>query len=160
MQYDEITQRVRGEELVFARTSRRNWYLGEDDIGDRPPTQAVTFVQQYKFIRLQKRFNYEPLIMCLKGLQMSYNPGDYLTVEQLRSDEKLRDDYMSLKEWAERPSQISEKTIGDFMEAVNQGLMTEYHKRPAHKLYYINWALGSIETQLKNFNNRLKEQKQ
>jgi gamma-glutamylcyclotransferase (GGCT)/AIG2-like uncharacterized protein YtfP len=32
MGYDEITQREYGEELVFARTSRRRWYLGDDEI--------------------------------------------------------------------------------------------------------------------------------
>jgi len=70
MGYDEITQRDYGEELAFARTSKRKWYLGESDIGDKTPAQAVTYIQQYKFIRLEERANYEPLILCLKGLQI------------------------------------------------------------------------------------------
>ena len=90
MQHDEITQRGYGEELVFCRTSKRNWFLGGDDIGNKPPVQATTHVQQYKFIRLDPRANYEALILCLKGLQLSYNPGDYLTVEQLRANPRLQ----------------------------------------------------------------------
>jgi len=160
MQYDEITQRMRGEELVFARTGKRNWYMGEDEIADKPPAQALTVVHQYKFIRLRKRANYEPLILCLKGLQISYNPGDYLTVEQLRSSRKLREDYQALKEWADSPAAIHPQTIKKFLDAVRQGLMVEYHRRPAHKLYYINWALGAIKTRLKMFNKRIKESRQ
>ncbi|MHC4791125.1 MAG: gamma-glutamylcyclotransferase family protein, partial [Planctomycetota bacterium] len=55
MGYDEITQHELGEELVFARTTKRKWYLGEDEIADKTPAQAATYVQQYKFIRLDNR---------------------------------------------------------------------------------------------------------
>ncbi|MHC4603722.1 MAG: gamma-glutamylcyclotransferase family protein [Planctomycetota bacterium] len=37
MGYDEITQYGYGEEFVFARTSKRKWYLGGDEIADKPP---------------------------------------------------------------------------------------------------------------------------
>ncbi len=90
---DEITQRDYGEELLFARTSKRQWYLGEDEIADKPPVQATTHIQQYKFIRLDKRANYEPLILCLKGLQVACNPADYLTFEQLNESKRLQQQY-------------------------------------------------------------------
>jgi len=48
MGYDEITQYGYGEELVFARTSKRKWHLGGDEIAETSPVQAVTHVQQYK----------------------------------------------------------------------------------------------------------------
>ncbi|MHC4619902.1 MAG: gamma-glutamylcyclotransferase family protein [Planctomycetota bacterium] len=157
MGYEEITQRQAGEELVFARTSKRRWYLGRDLIADRAPAQATTYVQQYKFIRLEKRANYEPLILCLKGLQLAYNPADYLTAEQLKSSKKLRRQYEELKKWAAEPTQISPKTISDFMETVKSGLMNEMHRRPAHKLHYIDWALSAIDVQLRMFNKQLKK---
>ncbi|MBN1795931.1 MAG: gamma-glutamylcyclotransferase [Sedimentisphaerales bacterium] len=160
MQYDEIKQHIRGEELVFARTNKRSWYMGEDEIADKPPVQAMAVVQQYKFIRLQKTANYEPLILCLKGLQFAYNPGDYLTAEQLQSSPSLRADYEELKRWAQGPEEISLQTISRFLNTVRDGLMIEYHHRPAHQLYYINWALGAIEVQLKMFNKRIREFKQ
>jgi len=157
MGHDEITQYGYGEELVFARTSKRKWYLGGDEIADKPPVQAITYVQQYKFIRLEKNANYEPLILCLKGLQLAYNPGDYLSAEQLRGSRKLRRQYEDLKKWAAEPAEISPRTISKFLNTVRKGLMNEGHRRPAHKLHYIDWALTAIDVQLRMFNKQLKK---
>jgi len=157
MGYDEITQREYGEELVFARTSKRRWYLGEDEIADKPPAQATTYVQQYKFIRLEKRANYEPLILCLKGLQLAYNPADYLSAEQLKESRELRRQYAELKKWAAAPTEISPQMISKFLNTVQDGLMNEGHRRPAHKLHYIDWALSALDVQLRMFNKQLKK---
>lgn len=155
--YNEITQQGDGEELVFARTSKRRWYLGADDIADKPPAQATTYTQQYKFIRLSSDAGYEPLILCLKGLQLSFNPGDYLTAEQLKKSEKLRQEYEDLKKWALEPSGIDSEIIGQFLNTVRDGLMNERRRHPAHQLHYIDWALNAIDAQLSMFNKRLKE---
>jgi hypothetical protein len=157
MGYDEIKQYEYGEELVFARTSKRRWYLGGDDIANKPPAQATTHVQQYKFIRLQQKVNYEPLIMCLKGLQLSYNPADYLTAEQLKNNPKLQEQYEQLKKWAAEPTEISHQTIKRFIGTVRDGLMNEGHRRPVHTLHYIDWALSAIDAQLHTFNKRLRQ---
>ncbi len=157
MGYDEIKQYQLGEELVFARTSKRRWYLGGDDIANKPPAQATTYVQQYKFIRLDRRANFEPLIMCLKGLQLAYNPGDYLTSEQLRDNPKLREQYEELKQWATEPTEISPQTIGKFVKTIKEGLMNEGHRRPIHQLHYIDWALGAIDVQLRMFNKQISD---
>ena len=157
MGYDEITQRTYGEELVFARTSKRRWYLGEDEVADKPPSQATTHIQQYKFIRLDNEANYEPLILCLKGLQFAYNPGDYLSVEQLRKNKKLQKEYEELKKWALEPTEISPQTINSFIETVRTGLMDERHHKPAHKLHYIDWAISAVDAQLRMFNKQLEE---
>ncbi len=156
MGYDEIKTYEYGEELVFARASKRRWYLGEDEIANRPPAQAITHVQQYKFIRLKKGTNYEPLIMCLKGLQLAYNPADYLTADQLRADPRLRRQYDELKAWAADPTEISSQTIKRFVKMVREGLMNEGHHKPVHKLHYIDWILSAIDRQLRTFNKRLK----
>ena len=113
-------------------------------------------MQQYKFIRLEKRANYEPLIMCLKGLQLAYNPGDYLTAEQLRTSKRLQQAYEELKHWAAEPTEIDPSTISRFVKTVRQGLMNERHHRPAHPLHYINWAISAIDVQLRLFNQQLK----
>jgi hypothetical protein len=170
MGYDEITRRIpggkktssdrpyeSGEELVFARTNKRRWYLGEDEVGDKPPLQAVTYVQQYKFIRLDRRANYEPLIMCLKGLQMAYNPADYLTAEQLSSSVRLQQEYKELKEWAAEPTQISPRTINSFIKTIQDGLMNEGHHRPVHELHYIDWVLNAVNVQLNMFNKQVRQ---
>jgi len=152
---DEITTDHYGEELVFARTTKRKWYLSKGEIAEKPPKQAENYVQQYKFIRLDKKTDYEPLILCLKGLQLAYNPADYLTAEQLASSAKLRGDYEQLKDWAAAPTQISQHTISDFLNIIQAGLMNEGHRRPVHRLHYIDWALGVIGVQLRTFNNQL-----
>ncbi len=157
MGHDEITQYGYGEELVFARTSKRKWYLGGDEIANKPPSQATTYIQQYKFIRLEERANYEPLILCLKGLQLDYNPGDYLTVEQLRSNRRLQRQYEQLKKWSTEPTEISAQTIGRFLKTIQRGLMNEAHYRPAHNLHYIDWALSAIDIQLRMFNKQLRK---
>jgi gamma-glutamylcyclotransferase (GGCT)/AIG2-like uncharacterized protein YtfP len=153
---EKPSEEANGEELVFARTSKRRWYLGGGDIADKPPAQATTYVHQYKFIRLGEKTNYEPLIMCLKGLQLEYNPGDYLTAEQLLSSRKLRREYEELKQWAAEPTQISSQTISRFLKTVRHGLMNEGHHRPAHKLHYIDWVLNTISVQLRTFNEQVK----
>ena len=157
MGYDEITRHDYGEELVFARTSKRKWYLGEDEIADKPPAQATTYVQQYKFIRLDRRANYEPLILCLKGLQLAYNPADYLSAEQLRGNKKLQRQYEDLKTWAAEPTEITHQTISRFIRTIQDGLMNEGHRRPAHELHYIDWAISAIDVQLRMFNKQLKK---
>jgi hypothetical protein len=157
MGYDEIKQYEYGEELVFARTSKRRWYLGGDDIANKLPAQATTHVQQYKFIRLEKKANYEPLIMCLKGLQLSYNPADYLTAEQLKNNPRLQEQYEVLKTWAAEPMEISQQTIKRFVGTVHEGLINEGHRRPAHTLHYIDWVLSEIENRLRTFNKQLRQ---
>jgi len=157
MGYDEITQHEYGEELVFARTSKRRWYMGENEIADKPPAQATTYVQQYKFIRLERRANYEPLILCLKGLQLAYNPADYLSSEQLSASRKLQRQYEQLKKWAAEPTEINRHTISKFIKTVQHGLINEGHHRPAHKLHYIDWALSAIDVQLRMFNKQLQK---
>jgi gamma-glutamylcyclotransferase (GGCT)/AIG2-like uncharacterized protein YtfP len=157
MAFDEITQREYGEELVFARTNKRRWYLGEDEIADKVPVQATTYVQQYKFIRLEERANYEPLILCLKGLQLAYNPADYLTIEQLKRNKKLREEYEELKRWSAKPAEISGQTISRFLDTVQRGLMNERHYRPAHNLHYIDWALSAIDVRLRMFNKQTRK---
>lgn len=157
MGHNEITQYSYGEEFVFARTSKRRWYVGADDVGEKSPAQATTWVQQYKFIRLDKRTNYEPLILCLKGLQLAYNPGDYLTADQLRNNHELQQQYQQLKKWALEPTEINPRTITRFLKTIQHGLMNEGHYQPVHTLHYIDWAIGALDMQLRMFNKQVRK---
>jgi gamma-glutamylcyclotransferase (GGCT)/AIG2-like uncharacterized protein YtfP len=158
MGHDEIKQNTYGEELAFSRTSKRKSILASDETADRILSKASTYVQQYKFIRLEARANYEPLIMALKGLQIAYNPGDFLTVEQLNTSRRLRQKYEELKEWSLNPTEISRRTKGRFLDAIEKGLLNEGHSRPSHQLHYIDWALGAIDVQLRLFNKQIRQQ--
>jgi hypothetical protein len=156
MSQDEIRNDQYGEELVFARTSKRQSNpLGEGDIAGEPKFQPTNYVQQYKFIRLDTRANYEPLILALKGLQLSINPGDYLTQRQLASNPRLQDEYEELKDWAMNPTMIDAKTLRKFIDAIHDGLMQEAHYKPYHKLHYIDWAQGAVEMQIELFNQQI-----
>ncbi|MBN1457350.1 MAG: gamma-glutamylcyclotransferase [Sedimentisphaerales bacterium] len=158
MAHDEIKQHTYGEELVFSRLSRRRWYLGSDDITKSLSRKSAAYVQQYKFIRLEERANYEPLIMALKGLQLAYNPGDYLTVDQLIASIRLRQQYEELKKWSSNPTEINRSTKGRFLDAIYKGLTNEAHHRPYHKPHYIDWAIGAIDVQLRLFNKQIELQ--
>jgi hypothetical protein len=158
MGHNEIQQNIYGQELIFARTSRRKSHLGSDDLADKIPPHLRTHTQQYKFIRLEKRANYEPLIMALKGLQVAYNPADYITPEQMRFSRKLRNDYEELKRWSAYPTEITRQTRSRFLGLIHDGLMHEAHSRPAHKLHYIDWAMGAIDVQLRLFNKQIQRQ--
>ncbi len=157
MAHDEIAQTIYGEELVFSRLSKRKSHLLGDDVGEKSPAHATTYVQQYKFVRLEERANYEPLIMALKGLQLAYNPADYLTAAQLSSSRRLRRQYEQLKEWSANPTEISRRTMGRFLQAIHKGLMNEGNRQPFHQLHYIDWALGAIDIQLRLFNKQIRK---
>jgi gamma-glutamylcyclotransferase (GGCT)/AIG2-like uncharacterized protein YtfP len=156
MSQDEIRQDRYGEELVFARTSKRTPNLSDqNEVDGEPLFQPVSTIQQYKFIRLDGRSNYEPLIMALKGLQLSINPGDYLTAAQLASNPRLQDEYEELKDWAAKPAAVSAQVLREFLDTIREGLMQEGHHKTYHKLHYIDWAVGAIEMQIHLFNEQV-----
>ncbi|AQT69003.1 AIG2-like family protein [Anaerohalosphaera lusitana] len=157
MGHDEIKQYRPDEELVFARTSKRKYHRKNDFMVDHLHTFAPTYVQQYKFIRLNSRANFEPLILALKGLQISCNPADYLTIAQLEGSQNLRNIYAELKDWANAPTPINRNVCREFLQAVQHGLMNEGHHKPVHKLHYIDWALSATDVQLRLFNKQLAE---
>jgi hypothetical protein len=158
MSQDEIRQDRYGEELVFARTSKRMCNLSTLDEADSElQFQPVSIIQQYKFIRLAGRANYEPLIMALKGLQLSINPGDYLTSAQLASNPRLQGEYEELKDWAAKPALVSQQMQREFLDTIRQGLAREGHHKAYHKLHYIDWALGAIEMQIQLFNEQIRK---
>ncbi len=153
---EEIERNKYGKELMFARTSKRRHHLTDDPFDIKQGRKTV-WIHQYKFIRLEKRANYEPLIMALKGIQIAMNPGDYLTAEQLASSRRLRNEYEELKRWAANLTPIARTTKRRFLNAIYDGLMHEAHNKPYHKLHYIDWALGAIDLQIRLFNQRLEK---
>ncbi len=155
----EIQRSDCGEELVFARTSKRQYKMTPDSAVSQAAKYPI-YINQYKFMRLDSRANYEPLIMALKGLQLSLNPGNYLTAEQLTASRRLRNEYQELREWAAAPEPISRRTKGRFLDAIYDGLMNEAHQQPYHKLHYIDWALVAIDMQIRMFNKKLEEGKE
>jgi len=153
---DEIERNKYGEELMFARSSKRRPHM-TGDVTESKDTKRPVSIHQYKFIRLEKRANYEPLIMALKGLQIAMNPADYLTTDQLAASRRLRNEYEELKAWAANPIPIARTTKARFLDAIYDGLMHEAHNQPYHKLHYIDWALGAVDLQIRLFNQRIEK---
>ncbi|MCE5186259.1 MAG: gamma-glutamylcyclotransferase [Planctomycetaceae bacterium] len=154
MENEEIQRKDFGDELMFARTSKRKPRMSPDPM-DVQPSKYPVFVHQYKFMRLERRASYEPLILALKGIQLSINPGDYLTAAQLEASARLRRDYDELKAWAANPAPIARNTKAKFMDTIYDGLMHEAHNKPYHKLHYIDWAMAAIDLQITLFNKHV-----
>ena len=157
LDHAEIERNEYGEELIFARSGKRRSRMASDTLIDPQASKSPLHTHQYKFIRLERRANYEPLIMALKGIQLSINPGDYLTAEQLAASRRLRNEYEELKVWALNPTPITRRTKGRFLDVIYDGLMHEAHNRPCHKAHYIDWALGAIDLQIRLFNKEIEE---
>ena len=159
LDHEEIERNEYGEELAFARSGKHRSRMANDSLIDSQASKSPLRTHQYKFIRLERRANYEPLIMALKGIQLSINPGDYLRPEQLAASRRLRNEYEELKEWAANPVPVSRRTKGRFLDAIYDGLMHEGHHKPYHKPHYIDWALGAVDLQIRLFNKKLEEGK-
>jgi hypothetical protein len=153
---EEIQRNKYGEELMFSRISKRRPRLS-DDVFEAKETKKPVWINQYKFIRLEKRANYEPLIMALKGIQIAMNPSDYLTAQQLTSSRRLGNEYEELKHWAANLTPIARSTKGRFLNTIYDGLMHEAHNKPYHKPHYIDWAMGAIDLQIRLFNQRIEK---
>lgn len=104
-------------------------------------------VIEYQFPRLYSEFNYQPLILALKGYQIAKNPRPLCPAENLNAIGYYEMEH--LREWAASPYPVSEKEIHKFLSIVEDGLMGENEGRPAHKLTYIRKNLALINIQIK-----------
>ena len=64
-----------------------------------PARVSGRYVQQFKFLALSEDINYEPIVMALKGLQISLLPGSFLTAYQYKNSRKHRNRFNNLVEW-------------------------------------------------------------
>jgi gamma-glutamylcyclotransferase (GGCT)/AIG2-like uncharacterized protein YtfP len=110
------------------------------------------FVQQYRFARLSADINYEPLVLALKGLQIALAPGTFLTPAQYQASQKHRDAFEELVAWGVAPTRIPTEEVESFLGYVQDGLMNERRKRPAHNPAYLGWAVGKLRSALERYN--------
>ncbi len=150
---EEIVNRQPVPRMLMSSVARRRsaGSTGEDMPGVGGPG---TLVQQFKFMRLSPAINYEPVAVALKGLQLRYQPGCFLTPTQYRDRPELRELFEALTAWAESPAPLSEAEVGGFLDAIHEGLMTERHGRPSHGRAYIGYCLDHLQGELERFNAR------
>ncbi len=110
------------------------------------------YVQQFRFIRLAKELNYEPIILALKGIQISLRPGSFLRPDQYAQSSPHRKLFNRLIAWGQDPQVIDEHDIETFLGNIYNGLMNERRGKPAHSEAYIAWAIGQLRQYLRRFN--------
>jgi hypothetical protein len=153
----EIVSRGPHPQMVFSSVSRRH-SQGSGDQEYLPAAESKgTLVQQFKFMRLSPRTNYEPVAMALKGLQLHYQPGSFLTPAQARDNPRLLNLFEQLAEWGDNPQPIPERDVRKFLSAIHQGLRIEQNDQPAHSEAYIGFCLDSLAGEIKRFNRLLRE---
>ena len=118
----------------------------------RTPAAGGRYVQQFKFLRLGGETNYEPIVMALKGIQISLAPGNFLTADQYVRSSRHRRHFNDLLAWGARATPLSTDEIEQFLGAVHDGLMTERKGKPAHSGAYIAWSINQLRNRLDHFN--------
>lgn len=151
---EEIIRKKPSTQMLFSETSRRRSAAGDPDV----PTSRGRWVQQFKFLRLHPRINYEPIIVALKGIQVHFKPGSFLTASQHESDPQLRELFEALLRWGRCATPLGKSEVEEFLEAVYEGLVREKRRRPAHSLAYIAYCLSQLRTALQEFNAFVRSQ--
>jgi hypothetical protein len=147
--------------LQFSRVSRRSSESSDESYSAiRAGRKPGRYVQQFKFMRLNRNMNYELIAVALKGLQMGMSLGSFLTVKQHNSNQAYRKRFRKLLDWGETPQPLSENEIEAFLAPVYRGLITERRGKPAHSEAYIAWAVNQVREMLYNFNTVLNFRKQ
>jgi len=122
-----------------------------------PNAKRGRYVQQFKFLRLDHTTNYEPIVMALKGIQISLAPGSFLTGDQYVRSPKHRKAFDALLAWGSSPTPLSAQDIESFLGSVYRGLMTECKGKPAHSGAYIAWSINQLRQNLAHFNEMIKK---
>lgn len=150
---DEIINRDSTPSMLFSEV-RRRYSHDHDEMypGLRADPTEGREVQQFRFLRLSAETNYEPVVMALKGVQLSYRPGTFLRPRQYESIPRHRRLFERLLAWGQAPEPIEEEEIDRFCQHVQDGLMGERRGRPAHSEAYIMWSISQIREVLDRFN--------
>lgn len=109
--------------------------------------QLSKTVIEFQFPRLYLDFNYEPLIMALKGYQLAQNPRPLISA--LNPEKNAVDEMEALRQWAQTPYPLSEGDIDEFIEMITDGLMAERDGEPAHKITYIRKNIAMVSARIK-----------
>lgn len=136
-------------DVVFSRLNRHH---------QNPEDRSWSFVVEYQFPRLYYDYDYQPLIMALKGFQIAANPYPIKGCKTLEGSSYPRDIEQALRSWAKHPTAVSQRGIDHFLSIVEKGL--EIESAEVNKEKYSKYALrilGRIEERLNRRNNRIKK---
>jgi hypothetical protein len=149
---DEIMRINPEPNMLFCEISKRHSSDTGESLASFGPGNG-RFVQQFKFIRLSPKLDYEVIALGLKGLQLSLRPDGFLSPAQYKNSAKHRDLFHGLVDWAGRPDAVSEPEMMAFLGHIYDGLSTEYQGRASHSADKIAAALGQMKQTILNFND-------
>ncbi len=123
-----------------------------------PDDESWTPVVEYQFPRLKYDYDYQPLIMALKGFQLEANPYPFKNCRNCPCEDFYQEIETHLVKWAAHPTPVSMTTLNEFLGVVERGLEREAKSRDEKYSKYCQRILGRIEEQLKRRNKRIKVQ--
>ncbi|MBN2356942.1 hypothetical protein JXO59_12575, partial [candidate division KSB1 bacterium] len=123
----------------------------------RPKNDAreLTSVVEFQFPRLYFDYDYQPLIMALKGFQHQANPYPLKDCKDCPFEEENAEIELALKQWAAYPSPVPESSINRFLDIVAQGLQSEGKVMGKEYSDYVERSLLAIEMQIRRRNQRI-----
>lgn len=148
----EILQHKPKPNLLFSEISKRFSSGNDPYLPAGRTSSGGVYVQQFRFLRLSRRLNYECIAMGLKGIQISLRPGTFLTGAQWDQNRRHRNLFEGLLHWESNPTAISASDIEGFLGYVHDGLMKERRGKPAHDPAYITWSISQLRGMLQQFN--------
>lgn len=105
-------------------------------------------VLEYQFPRLRPGYDYEPLIVAIKGFDVGYRPRPMTSVSTSKYLEPARPEVEYLEKWASRVEPVGETALYSFLAYVEAGLEQEKKGRRFHSKHYIGNMLLKIEKEL------------
>lgn len=134
--------------MIFSRLNRHH---------KNPDERTWSFVVEYQFPRLFYDYDYQPIMMALKGFQKQANPYPFSGCKELTDRTFINELEDSLKNWASAPRPVSDSGINNFIRVVEQGLDKEASEIGPEYGKYALRILGRIEERLKRRNKRIEK---
>lgn len=133
--------------VIFSRLNRHH---------KNPEDPSWSFVVEYQFPRLYYDYDYQPVILALKGFQIAANPFPLKGCKQVEQSGYGAAIESELKRWAQRPKAVSAAAMDQFLATVEKGLDIEAGRlnNEEYRRYAMR-VLGRIEERLKRRNLRI-----
>ncbi len=122
-----------------------------------PEEDVWTPVVEYQFPRLFYEYDYQPLIMALKGFQLGLNPYPFKGCSNLPDPQQYIEMEQFFINWASRPAPIPEQSIDQFLVTIEEGLDKEVAVFGKEHGRYTQRIIGRIEEQIKRRTKRIKK---
>jgi len=122
-----------------------------------PNDDSWTPVVEYQFSRLFYEYDYQPLIMALKGFTLEANPFPFKECHNLPSPDYYKEIETMLINWADKPTHVPENSIDQFLCLIEKGLEKEVIVMGKEHGKYTQRILGRIEEQLKRRTKRIQK---